>query len=68
MIFPLIIYSWSVEENHENHTADSLKTLFETTPESCIVEFLRDAWLFYQMDMNVEIPVQFFIWSNPQLM
>ena len=31
----------------EYYTADSLETLFETIPETCIVEFLREAGLFY---------------------
>ena len=29
------------------YTADSLKTLFEKIPETCIVDFLREAWFFY---------------------
>ena len=31
----------------EYYMADSLGTLFETSPETCIVEFLREAALFY---------------------
>ena len=31
----------------EYYTADSLNTLFETIPETCIVEFLREVGLFY---------------------
>ena len=31
----------------EYYTADSLGTLFETVPEACIVEFLREAGFFY---------------------
>ena len=31
----------------EYYTSDSLKTLFETVPEACIVEFLREAGLLY---------------------
>ena len=31
----------------EYYTVDSLNTLFETTPETCIVEFLREAGFFY---------------------
>ena len=30
----------------EYYTAESLRTLFETIPEACIVEFLREAGLF----------------------
>ena len=29
------------------YTADSLRTLFETIPDTCIVEFLREAGIFY---------------------
>ena len=35
------------ESRDEYYTADSLKTLFETIPEACIVEFLREAGFFY---------------------
>ena len=31
----------------EYYTTESLRTLFETIPEACIVEFLREAGLFY---------------------
>ena len=31
----------------EYYMADSLRTLFETIPETCIVEFLREAAFFY---------------------
>ena len=31
----------------EYYTAESLRTLFETIPEACIVEFLREAGFFY---------------------
>ena len=31
----------------EYYTADSLRTLFDTIPETCIVEFLREAGFFY---------------------
>ena len=31
----------------EYYTADSLKTLFEKIPETCIVEFLREVGFFY---------------------
>ena len=29
------------------YTVDTLNTLFETIPESCMVEFLRELWFFY---------------------
>ena len=35
------------ENRDEYYTADSLNTLFETIPETCIVEFLREAGFFY---------------------
>ena len=35
------------EIQDEYYTADSLKTLFEKIPETCIVEFLREAGFFY---------------------
>ena len=31
-----------LQKSDDNHTADSLKTLFETIPEACVV-FLREA-------------------------
>ena len=36
-----------LESRDEYYTADSLNTLFETIPETCIVEFLREAGFFY---------------------
>ena len=35
------------EIREEYYTADSLKTLFEKIPETCILEFLREAGFFY---------------------
>ena len=35
------------ETRDEYYTADSLKTLFEKIPETCIVEFAREAGFFY---------------------
>ena len=35
------------EYRDEYYIADSLNTLFETIPETCIVEFLREVGLFY---------------------
>ena len=31
----------------EYYTVDSLNALFETIPETCIIEFLREAGFFY---------------------
>ena len=42
---------------NEYYTADSLRTLFETIPETCIVEFLREAGFFYQICKAI-YPVQ----------
>ena len=37
-----------LQECHdEYYTADSLNTLFETIPQTCIVEFLREVGFFY---------------------
>ena len=38
---------------NEYYTADSLGTLFETVPEACIVEFLREAGFFYLIWMAI---------------
>ena len=35
------------------HTVDSLNTLFETIPETCLVEFLREAGFFYLIWCNL---------------
>ena len=37
----------------EYYTVDSLNTLFQTIPETCIVEFLREAGFFYLMWCNL---------------
>ena len=37
----------------EYYTVDSLNTLFETIPETCIVEFLREAGFFYLIWYNL---------------
>ena len=37
----------SQQIHYEYYTADSLRTLFETIPETCIVKFLREAGFFY---------------------
>ena len=50
----------------EYYTADSLRTLFETIPETCIVEFLREAGLFYQIWKAI-YPVQHIIRITYQL-
>ena len=50
----------------EYYTADSLRTLFETIPETCIVEFLREAGFFYLIWMAI-YPVQHIIGITHQL-
>ena len=37
------------QSRDEYYTVDSLRTLFETTPEACIIEFLREAGFYYQI-------------------
>ena len=50
----------------EYYTADSLRTLFETLPETCIVEFLREAGFFYLIWKAI-YPVQHIIRITHQL-
>ena len=50
----------------EYYTADSLRTLFETIPETCIVEFLREAGFFYLI-WEAIYPVLHIIRITPQL-
>ena len=35
------------QSRDEYYTVDSLRTLFETTPEACIIEFLKEAGFYY---------------------
>ena len=59
---------YTVEEcRDEYYTADSLNTLFETTPETCIVEFLREAGFFYLI-WTVRHSIQSLTWTIPKLM
>ena len=51
----------------EYYTVDSLNALFQTIPETCIVEFLREAGFFYLMWCNLSTltcPQTWTIWSN----
>ena len=50
----------------EYYTADSLRTLFETIPQTCIVEFLREAGFFYLIWKAI-YPVQHIIGITHQL-
>ena len=50
-----------------HYTVDSLNALFETIPETCIVEFLREAGFFYLIWCNLLIstsPQTCTIWSD----
>ena len=51
----------------EYYTTDSLNTFFETIPETCILEFLREAGFFYLIWM-VRHSLQFITWITPDLM
>ena len=46
----------SEECRDEYYTVDSLNALFETIPETCIVEFLREAGFFYLIWCNLLTP------------
>ena len=51
----------------EYYAVDSLNALFETIPETCIVEFLREAGFFYLIWCNLltsTSPQTFTIWSD----
>ena len=48
------------------YTVDSLRTLFETTPEACIIEFLREAGFYYLIWMAM-YPIQLFVQISHQL-
>ena len=51
----------------EYYTVDSLNALFETIPETCIVEFLREAGFFYLIWCNLltsTSPQTCTIWSD----
>ena len=50
----------------EYYTADSLRILFETIPETCIVEFLREAGFLYLI-WKAKYPVQHIIRITHQL-
>ena len=50
----------------EYYAAESLRTLFETIPESCIVEFLREAGFFYLIWKAIYL-IQYIIKITDQL-
>ena len=55
------------ESRDKCYTSDSLNTLFETTPETCIVEFLQEAGFFYLI-WTVRCSIQSLTWTIPKLM
>ena len=51
----------------EYYTVDSLNTIFQTIPETCIVEFVREAGFFYLIWCNLlnsTSPQTWTIWSD----
>ena len=50
----------------EYYTVDSLRTLFETIPEACIIEFMREAGFYYVIWMAMH-PIQLFVQISHQL-
>ena len=48
----------------EYYTADSLNTLFETIPETCIVEFLREVGFFYLIWHNLSTSTSPQTWTT----
>ena len=55
------------QSRDEYYTVDSLMTLFETIPEACIIEFLREAGFYYLIWIAI-YPIQLFIQIRHQLM
>ena len=54
------------ESRDKYYTADSLNTLFGTIPETCIVEFLREAG-FFCLIWKVRHSIQSLTWTIPKL-
>ena len=52
-----------LQECDEYYTADSLNALFETIPETCIVEFLREAGFFYLIWCNLSTSTSSETWQ-----
>ena len=48
------------------YTTDSLNTLFETVPETCIIEYMQEAGFFYLI--RTIRPIQFLTWIILKLM
>ena len=56
-----------LQECRDEYTVDSLNARFETIPETCIVEFLREAGFFYLIWCNLltsTSPETWTIWSD----
>ena len=62
--WPLTICSWIVQFYS---TAGSLKTLFETIPETCVMNFCEKPGYFYLI-WTVKYSMEFLIWISSQLM
>ena len=63
----LLEYALLQEWCDEYYTIDSLNALFETIPETCIVEFLQEAGFFYLIWCNLltsTSPQYWTIWSD----
>ena len=52
-----------LRECYEYYTVDSLNAHFETIPETCIVEFLREAGFFYLIWCNVSTSTSSETWT-----
>ena len=62
----LLEYTVLQQSRDEYYTVDSLRTLFETIPEACTVEFLRKGGFYYLIWMAI-YPTQLFIQISQQL-
>ena len=60
-------YSWNVQRFGKVMVNTTHPTLFETIPEACLIEFLREGGLFYLIWM-VTCPGQLLIWIGHQVM
>ena len=68
-LWPLNTCPWNVQCCNKvvmSTTQLTQRTLFETIPEACIIEFLREAGFFYLIWMAI-YPIQFFIQISHQL-
>ena len=63
----LLEYMALQQSRDEYYIAHSLRTLFETIPEACIIEFLREDVFFNPIWIAIS-PVQLLVWISHQLM